>query len=329
MRIEPPFLLIRTISWQVIRKYYFVLHSQTVAKHTHTHTHKQNHRYEITARVGNEQLAQCVSEASLNLEIVETKVENLALERSGYWSSICGEERPYSVSWNISDSVLLDIDLCRISDGVCRNLERGSCTYSFVATYENFWNLHQDFLQSSTSFHIRVGLSSKEDQCVSPGIAVLNVTSSRDDTFCPVPDGSSSSGLTDAEMTGLIIPIIVVAFLLILCVYCYYKRRMTQTVKKAKDLMEAQEVRHEQETKMEQLELPSTRSQLVFDLPVDSLDSSSDSEKERLRRENAALSKELKKRKYSIERNELKSSHGNVNIKSQRKESHGFGEREL
>ena len=251
------------------------------------------------------------------------------MERSGYWSSICGEERPYSVSWNISDSVLLDIDLCRISDGVCRNLERGSCTYSFVATYENFWNLHQDFLQSSTSFHIRVGLSSKEDQCVSPGIAVLNVTSSRDDTFCPVPDGSSSSGLTDAEMTGLIIPIIVVAFLLILCVYCYYKRRMTQTVKKAKDLMEAQEVRHEQETKMEQLELPSTRSQLVFDLPVDSLDSSSDSEKERLRRENAALSKELKKRKYSIERNELKSSNGNVNIKSQRKESHGFGEREF
>ena len=39
VRIEPPFLLIRTISWQVIRKYYFVLHSQTVAKHTHTHTH--------------------------------------------------------------------------------------------------------------------------------------------------------------------------------------------------------------------------------------------------------------------------------------------------
>merc|ERR1712146_618384 len=103
------------------------------------------------------------------------------------------------------------------------------------------------------------------DQCVTPGIAVLNVTSSRDDTFCPVPDGANSSGLTDAELTGLIIPIVVVAFLLILCVYCYYKRRMSQTVKKA------QEVRHEQEVKMEQLELPSTRSQLVFDLPVDSL----------------------------------------------------------
>ena len=255
-------------------------------------------------------------------------MENLALERSGYWSSICGEERPYSVSWNISDSVLLDIDLCRISDGVCRNLERGSCTYSFVATYENFWNLHQDFLQSSTSFHIKVGLSSKEDQCVTPGIAALNVTSSRDDTFCPVPDGANSSGLTDAELTGLIIPIVVVAFLLILCVYCYYKRRMSQTVKKAKDLMEAQEVRHEQEVKMEQLELPSTRSQLVFDLPVDSLDSNSDTEKERLRRENAALSRELKKRKYSIERNELKSKDGNLNVSTGRTKSQGFDEKE-
>ena len=83
---------------------------------------------------------------------------------------------------------------------------------------------------------------------------------------------------------------------------------MSQTVKRAKDLMEAQEVRLEQETKMDQLELPSTRSQLVFDLPgIDSLDGSNgDAEKERLRRENAALSQELKKRNEALFEQHLK-----------------------
>ena len=180
------------------------------------------------------------------------------------------------------------------------------------------------------SFHIRVGLSSKEDKCVTPAITTLNVTSTRDTSVCPLPDDSKSSGLTDAELTGLVIPIVIVAILVILAVYCYYKRRMSQTVKRAKDLMEAQEVRHEQETKMDQLELPSTRSQLVFDLPgIDSLDGSNgDAEKERLRRENAALSQELKKRKYSNERSEFRSEKNQDFTGGVKTNSFGFGEME-
>lgn len=165
---------------------------------------------------------------------------------------------------------------------------------------------------------------------MTPAMSTLNVTSSRDTSVCPLPDDSKSSGLTDAELTGLVIPIVIVAILVILAVYCYYKRRMSQTVKRAKDLMEAQEVRHEQETKMDQLELPSTRSQLVFDLPgIDSLDGSNgDAEKERLRRENAALSQELKKRKYSNERSEFRSEKNQDFTGGVKTNSVGFGEME-
>jgi C4-dicarboxylate-specific signal transduction histidine kinase len=133
-------------------------------------------------------------------------------------------------------------------------------------------------------------------------MATLNVTSSRDDLVCPLESGSESSGLTSAELTGLVIPIVAVALLIILGTYCYYKRKIRRTKQKAKDMMEAQEVRHDQETRMEQLELPSTHSQLVFDLPVSDSLGDNDAENERLRKQNEALAKELKKHKQVEER---------------------------
>lgn len=136
----------------------------------------------------------------------------------------------------------------------------------------------------------------------------LNITSGRDNTFCPVDSGSASSGMSSTELTGLIVPIVCVALITILVVYCYYKRRMKQTVEKAKDLMEAQEVRHEQALEMNTLELPSTRSQLVFDLPTSDNDDGGGgiSESQKLKKQNELLQKELKRRKQLEERAQLK-----------------------
>lgn len=268
--------------------------------------------YTINTSVVDPKLAQCLEAESRVVEIVETRITSLAMSQNASWSTVCGQEegKVYTATWDMSDAGLqyVDVVLCRANDtATCRTLVVGSCSNELVAD-ETFWNDHGDFIADGGEFSLRVGLSSGEDRCVTPVTASLTVLPSRDEVFCP-ESLSSSAGMSTGDIVSIVVPVLIGAVLVVVAVVLYYKYRIRHTKKKAKDLMVAQEIRHEQDMSAKDLELPETNSKLVFDLPgTEDEDGAMMSQVKTLEKQKRAMSREIARLKKKNETGSLKIS---------------------
>eukprot|EP00940_MAST-03C_sp_MAST-3C-sp2_P002663 g2663.t1 len=271
--------------------------------------------YVISTRVTDAQLAKCIPAVNATVEVLQTSIQNMTADRTR-WSQVCGlEGRTYAVNWNLPVLQYVDVELCHANESSCVQLESALCSNSFIAD-QSFWeNALFASRGAGTDYFVRVRLNSGEDACVSPATINIELTEDRDESFCPEDSAASNSSGDDVGM--IVGPIAAFLFVVVVAVVIYYKFKIRNTREKARDMMVKQEIRHNQENSMNNLELPTTGNQLVCNIPGgDDSDNGSDrTDVKSLKLQNERLQRELAKEKKMRAAAELR--HASLTLKSE------------